>query len=79
MPSNAVESPGPENAQAGANLAMYETGPIAVNLGKYVGYKAARETVRCSPVYGLSILHIDSLLTVLCSPCYKSNQDALIA
>jgi hypothetical protein len=42
-PDNALEAPGPEAGMAGANLAMYESGNVAVNLNKYLAYKAARE------------------------------------
>jgi len=42
-PQNAIVAPGPEATAAGMNLASFETGNIAVNLGAYLGAKAVRE------------------------------------
>ena len=42
-PDNVFVSPGPEEAAAGSNLAMAESGNIAVNLNDYLRYKAQRE------------------------------------
>jgi hypothetical protein len=44
-PDNVIVSPGPEEAAAGSNLAMMESGNIAVNLNDYLRYKAQREEV----------------------------------
>ena len=48
-PENAIVAPGPEQAAAGSNLAMTESGNIAVNLNDYLRYKAQREQVGCAP------------------------------
>jgi hypothetical protein len=48
-PENAIVAPGPEEAAAGSNLAMTESGNIAVNLNNYLHYKAQREQVCCAP------------------------------
>lgn len=44
-PENAIVAPGPEEFEAGGNLAMMESGNIAVNLNNYLRYKAQREEV----------------------------------
>jgi hypothetical protein len=39
-------APGPEAAQSGLNMAMYQAGPLAVNLADYLRHKADEEEVR---------------------------------
>ena len=43
---HALVAPGPEAAQSGLNMAMYQAGPIAVNLADYLRHKADDEEVR---------------------------------